>query len=60
MTYRFPWPDAETLTAGDEDKVRDIEADILSPEILDPRETDDDDGHLEESDWLAKHPDQEP
>lgn len=60
MTYRFPWPDAETLAAGDEDL--EVEPFPVSgmPDILDPRETDDSDGHLEFDDWIAKHPDQEP
>lgn len=56
----FPWPDAETLAAGDEELEREpFPVDISSTEIPDRCSTSDDDGHLEWDDWIARHPDQE-
>lgn len=56
----FPWPDAETLAAGDEELEREPypAMDTWIPTI-DRRASSDDDGHLEWDDWIARHPDQE-
>lgn len=39
------WPKADTLAAGDEE--------LVTP---DPRSTSNEDGHLEDDDWHARHP----